>query len=580
MEKVKIICGLVLIGMSVWVGSATGQVSVDVDCSTESLQTAINNNGVNTTFNVIGTCNEHITISEIKERVTIQEKAGGTAAISGSDPAKNVVTILGQGVTVKGFTISGGNDGIQVVRGGIATINGNTIQNVGRNGITVALSSFATIIYNTITGNPTLSPNGRGINVSENSSARIGFAAVTEPAASPNIIQNHGSHGIEVDRSATARIVGNTISSNDGSGIIVTRGSTADISNNTIDDNGGNGIYAGNDSLVSLGNLAGSTIFDLPNSTTVNNALSGLACSMGATVTGRIGTLNGNSGPFNNINTGITTSGLQDYEGISILGNLLGNVGITGDINAMGRLTLGRGFAPTPLSPVSRIEISSETFTEFFVTSHSTGGNPSLVLYRSRGNISTPAVVASGDFTGSFFARGFDGSAYKNVGGVRFAVDGTPTAGSVPGRVTFHTTAPGAGNFTERMRITSSGYVGIGTTTPAALLDVNGSAIINGVTYGSSRALKDNIVDLESSEALETLKGLTPVKYNYKADQAENHIGFIAEDVPDLVAKNGRTGIDPMDIVAVLTRVVQEQNRTIEALSAKVERLEETLQNH
>lgn len=251
----------------------------------------------------------------------------------------------------------------------------------------------------------------------------------------------------------------------------------------------------------------------------------------------------------------------------------------TGNINAAGKIILGRGSAPTPLSLASLEEISSNSFTEFYVTSHAASGNPSLVLYKSRGDMTTPTIVANGDFTGSFFARGFDGSAYLNVGGVRFAVDGTPAAGSVPGRVTFHTTAPGAASFTERMRITSSGFVGIGTTTPAALLDVNGTARINGVTYGSSRTLKDNIADLNSSEALETLKGLTPVKYNYKADQAENHIGFIAEDVPDLVAKSGRTGIDPMDIVAVLTKVVQEQNKTIETLSAKVEMLEKISQN-
>jgi hypothetical protein len=251
----------------------------------------------------------------------------------------------------------------------------------------------------------------------------------------------------------------------------------------------------------------------------------------------------------------------------------------TGDINSSGKIILGRGFTPTPLSAASRIEISNNGFTEFYVTSHSATGNPSLVLYRSRGDMTTPTIVGDGDFTGSFFARGFDGSAYKNVGGVRFAVDGTPAAGSVPGRVTFHTTAPGAGSFTERMRIASSGFVGIGTTAPAYLLDVNGQARINGVVYGSSRTLKDNIVDLKSSEALETLKGLNPVKYHYKADQGEERIGFVAEDVPDLVAKNGRTGIDPMDIVAVLTKVLQEQNRTIEALSTKVEMLEKTLQN-
>jgi len=131
----------------------------------------------------------------------------------------------------------------------------------------------------------------------------------------------------------------------------------------------------------------------------------------------------------------------------------------------------------------------------------------------------------------------------------------------------------------ERMRIASGGYVGIGTASPAYLLDVNGQARINGVVYGSSRTLKDNIVDLTSSEALDALNGLNPVKFNYKTDEAEKHVGFIAEDVPDLVAKNARTGIDPMDIVAVLTKVAQEQKKTLETLEAKLAKLEAEMQH-
>jgi hypothetical protein len=41
-------------------------------------------------------------------------------------------------------------------------------------------------------------------------------------------------------------------------------------------------------------------------------------------------------------------------------------------------------------------------------------------------------------------------------------------------------------------------------------------------------------------------------------------VGFIAEDVPDLVATKDRKGLSPMDIVAVLTKVVQEQQKTAE----------------
>jgi hypothetical protein len=56
--------------------------------------------------------------------------------------------------------------------------------------------------------------------------------------------------------------------------------------------------------------------------------------------------------------------------------------------------------------------------------------------------------------------------------------------------------------------------------------------------------------------------GLRPVKFKYKGDVEEN-LGFIAEEVPDLVSVAGRKSIAPMDIVAVLTKVVQEQQVTI-----------------
>jgi len=49
------------------------------------------------------------------------------------------------------------------------------------------------------------------------------------------------------------------------------------------------------------------------------------------------------------------------------------------------------------------------------------------------------------------------------------------------------------------------------------------------------------------------------VAFTYKTGAGEQHIGFIAEDVPDLVATKDRKGLSPMDIVAVLTKVVKEQ---------------------
>jgi hypothetical protein len=104
---------------------------------------------------------------------------------------------------------------------------------------------------------------------------------------------------------------------------------------------------------------------------------------------------------------------------------------------------------------------------------------------------------------------------------------------------------------------------------------LSGGAYSNGAVWtdASSRALKENIKNLSTEEALRTLSDLNPVKYNYKANADEKHVGFIAEDVPALVATKDRKGLSPMDIVAVLTKVVQEKSQTIDKQQKTIDEL-------
>jgi hypothetical protein len=81
-------------------------------------------------------------------------------------------------------------------------------------------------------------------------------------------------------------------------------------------------------------------------------------------------------------------------------------------------------------------------------------------------------------------------------------------------------------------------------------------------TDGSSREYKENIAELKADEALAAFNDLKPVTYKFKtAPAGDRQVGFIAEDVPELVAKTDRKGLAPMDIVAVLTKVLQEQQK-------------------
>ena len=93
-------------------------------------------------------------------------------------------------------------------------------------------------------------------------------------------------------------------------------------------------------------------------------------------------------------------------------------------------------------------------------------------------------------------------------------------------------------------------------------------------TNSSSRESKDNIAVLSAGEALGALDELEPVRYTYKNDDGEFYVGFIAEDVPELVATNDRGGLSAMDIVAVLTRVVQAQQRKIEELELRLDAMD------
>ena len=99
-----------------------------------------------------------------------------------------------------------------------------------------------------------------------------------------------------------------------------------------------------------------------------------------------------------------------------------------------------------------------------------------------------------------------------------------------------------------------------------------GAGVINclpSCTDGSSRAYKEKIVELTTEDALDAIKELVPVRFHFKQNP-EEQVGFIAEDVPDLVATIGRKSLGPMDIAAVLTKVVQEQQQSIKEKSAQL----------
>jgi len=248
-----------------------------VECSAgEKIQDKVAVAKPGDTILVSGACSENVAIPSEVVRITID---GQGKTVIQAPPKGDGFFIRGREITIKGFTITGGRDGIHlsgVAAGASANIVENTIRKTGRHGIHLDHSSVGRIAGNTIED-----VHACGIDIAESSVARVGYL-LRPLGPGPNTIRNSGEHGISVNRQSSARIVGNTIENNKGNGVLVTRNSQADVFGNAISGNAGNGITASHNAGVNLSNEE--KLFELgPNRTNSSskNAGVGLSGSVG-----------------------------------------------------------------------------------------------------------------------------------------------------------------------------------------------------------------------------------------------------------------------------------------------------------
>jgi parallel beta-helix repeat protein len=285
---------LVLALVFVWIGTSVGRAQTAVHTLTCGRQgpiaDALKTLNPGDTLLLIGTCHENLVIGEEVHRITLDGQ--GRTTIAG-DSTASTVTVTGTGITIKGFIITGGTQGIAVQDGGSATIDGNTIQGAVMNGITVFRNATAQIINNTVQNNLS-----NGINMQQNASARIGF---TGPAnnriSAPNTIQNNGAQGIQVLSGSSAQIFSGTIQNNGGHGVVVDRNSHAHITASVITGNVGDGVRALRNSGVDFGtDSTGATPqFDDDTNTGTNGGY-GIRCTIAGFVDGSLGALTGTLG--------------------------------------------------------------------------------------------------------------------------------------------------------------------------------------------------------------------------------------------------------------------------------------------
>ena len=161
-----------------------------------------------------------------------------------------------------------------------------------------------------------------------------------------------------------------------------------------------------------------------------------------------------------------------------------------------------------------------------------------------------------------------DGSGYTNAS--------SPGTGFLPysdGTLVFNSVN------SEKMRISASGLVGIGTNNPLFPLDVIGTIRATTVIETSARKYKTNIQNLEPQ--LNKVLQLQPVTFDWKEKKGERpSIGLIADDViniyPEFVVKNKENeieGIDYSKLTAVLIQSVKELKEIIDRQQEQINAL-------
>jgi nitrous oxidase accessory protein NosD len=245
-----------------------------------------------------GTCRESVRIPPSAYGLVLEGE--GDASIVGPEPREAVILVLGREIAIRRLRLRQGRNGINVLRGASAAIDGVVIEDAGQQqpipgsglGMNIGQHAFASVINSTIRNNRVA-----GILVHENSGARIGFVDVATIVAG-NKIEDNG-RGIVIEESAQARVVGTAISGNKGFGIYVARASHLEFADNLIEANGDDGVHVigASGAIVEIGDGAVRT----PNRTSGDkmNGGFGVSCSLGGYVAGPLGSLTGRKGATN-----------------------------------------------------------------------------------------------------------------------------------------------------------------------------------------------------------------------------------------------------------------------------------------
>lgn len=318
-----------------------------------------------------------------------------------------------------------------------------------------------------------------------------------------------------------------------------------------------------------------------------------------------VGRKAGNTNTTGSDNTIIGTDadvGSNNLSNATALGNQAlvtqSNSLVLGSINGVNGAMASTQVGIGTTAPNSTLEVASQGSGGVFFTNYGGALGAALVGNQARGTLAAPTVTQVGDTLATFGATGHTGTNFSpNASGtIKFIATENFSGGSFGtggGKIAFSTIANTTNLTLERMVIDHDGQVGIGTTGPADLLDVNGDLRVG--TSGTNGCLKNNsggtIIGTCSSDlrfkqnitafphVLNKFAQLRPVHYFWRVAEfpakhfgPEQSYGLIAQEVeqvlPELVSTDvqGYKQVDYSKLPLLTIQAVKELKAENEAL--------------
>ena len=344
--------------------------------------------------NTAGVVGGNLVLGTTTPGTGIRFLAGGinssNVAVAINNPGTNPVNNATGALVVTGGVGISGNINVGQYNTSLHNIRGNILLGLGN--VVASADSILTINQNPST--PTVAPNNVvHMSALDGRSAQYGADAFGVSAAG----------GVYIRKARGTSFSPSAVQSGDQIGFVAARGfGTANFANAAITSPSSIGIYAAeNYTDTSQGTSVNIRVIPIGS----NSAVTAVSILSNTT------TISSDLAVSGNINAGVYNTSLHNIKGNILLG--LGNVVASADST----LTINQNSATPLVAPNNVVHVSAVDgkSAQYGADSFGAGAVSSIYLRKARGTSASPTAVQSGDYIGTFAARGYGATGFPST---------------------------------------------------------------------------------------------------------------------------------------------------------------------